>query len=97
MKKFRLSEVQIIGVLKEVELDPKVGDACPKHGVSDAMYQLLNHIRYNVSEGSPNVDWMCCLLRSSPNQGVQLRDIFVGCASTQAHTPHDLKVAYEAL
>lgn len=61
MKKSRFSEAQIVAILKEVELGAKVGDTCRKHGISDAMYQLLDHIRYNVSEGSPNVDWMCLL------------------------------------
>lgn len=97
MKKTWFDEVQIIGVLKEVELDPTVDDACPKHGISDATYQRFDHTRYNASEGSRSVDWTSQLARSSPNQRVQLRVIFVGCASMQVHTPHDLKVAYEAL
>ncbi|KGH03541.1 transposase [Comamonas thiooxydans] len=35
MKKSRFSEAeaQIVGILKEVELGAKVGDACRKHGI----------------------------------------------------------------
>ncbi len=39
MKKFRLSEVQIVGILKEVEMSAKVGETCIEHGVSE----LTNH------------------------------------------------------
>lgn len=38
MKKSKFSEQQIISILKEVELGAKVGEACRKHGISDATY-----------------------------------------------------------
>lgn len=33
MKKSRFSEIQIVGILKEVELGAKVNETCRKHGV----------------------------------------------------------------
>ena len=36
MKKSRLSETQMIGILKEVELGAKVAQTCRKHGISEA-------------------------------------------------------------
>ncbi len=38
MKKSRLSEAQIAGILKAVEMGAKVGETCRKHGVSEPTY-----------------------------------------------------------
>ena len=38
MKRTRLSEEQIIGVLKEHELGAKTADVCRKHGISEATF-----------------------------------------------------------
>lgn len=38
MKKTRFTEIQIVGVLKEVETGLKVDDVCRKHGVSPGTY-----------------------------------------------------------
>ena len=38
MKKSRLSEAQIVGFLKEVELGAKLGETCRKHGISEPTY-----------------------------------------------------------
>jgi putative transposase len=38
MKRQRLSEEQIIGILKEHEAGMKTADLCRKHGISDATF-----------------------------------------------------------
>ena len=38
MKKFRFSESQIVGILKEVEVGAKVKETCRKHGISEPTY-----------------------------------------------------------
>lgn len=38
MKKFRFSEAQIVGILKEVKMGAKVGETCRKHGISEPTY-----------------------------------------------------------
>lgn len=38
MKKSKYTEQQIVAILKEVELGARVGEACRKHGISDATY-----------------------------------------------------------
>ena len=38
MKKSRLSEAQIVGILREVEMGAKVREACRKHGISEPTY-----------------------------------------------------------
>jgi len=38
MKKFRFNDALIVSILKEVETDAKVGEACRKHGVSEPTY-----------------------------------------------------------
>ena len=38
MKRKRFSEEQIIGVLKEHELEAKTSDLCRKHGISEATF-----------------------------------------------------------
>ena len=37
-------EVQIIGILKEVEAGQKVGEICRKHGVSEATYYRWKNV-----------------------------------------------------
>lgn len=52
MKRNRLSEEQIIGILKEHEAGVSVADLCRKHGVSDAStYKWKAKVRWaEVSE-----------------------------------------------
>ena len=38
MKRARLSEGQIIGILKEADAGAKVGELCRRHGISDATF-----------------------------------------------------------
>jgi len=38
MKKSRLTESQIVGVLKQVDAGSKVEDVCREHGISPATY-----------------------------------------------------------
>lgn len=38
MKKSKFRESQIVGILKEVELEAKAGETCRKHGVSEPTY-----------------------------------------------------------
>ena len=38
MKKARITETQIVGILNEAEAGMKVKDLCRKHGISDATY-----------------------------------------------------------
>ena len=42
MKSKRLSEEQIIGVLKEAEAGAKTKDLCRRHGISEATFYNLN-------------------------------------------------------
>ena len=44
MKKQQFTEVQIIGILKEVEAGQKIGEICRKHGVSEATYYRWKHV-----------------------------------------------------
>lgn len=38
MKKWRYTESQIVGLLKQVDAGSKVGDGCREHGISSATY-----------------------------------------------------------
>jgi hypothetical protein len=52
MKKGQFTEVQIIGILKEVEAGQKVGEICRKHGVSEATYYRWKHVYGGAAEAT---------------------------------------------
>lgn len=44
MKRGQFTEVQIIGILKEVEAGQKIGEICRKYGVSEATYYRWKNV-----------------------------------------------------
>ena len=52
MKKSRLTESQIVGVLKQVDAGSKAEDVCREHGISSATYYYNWKSQYSGMEAS---------------------------------------------